>query len=217
MKVDEKALAAALRAVSGCKVSDPFGYDAALPDVLSAAILAYEAAKPAVDAGASLRMCEEMLGFDPSNHHNALACPYCNPDKMVLAKPAAASEAGCEPVAWRYKLKISSLNRWTYLDNGSADFFGPQYETQPLYAAPKADSLSSERETVKALREALAKEAHVANEWADMAVNGLQHLRNIKAGIETADDALTNSEACLVHCQEVSRSDARALTQEGGS
>ncbi len=24
--------------------------------------------------------------FDPSNHHNALACPYCNPDNLSLSK-----------------------------------------------------------------------------------------------------------------------------------
>ena len=31
----------------------------------------------------------EALGFDPTNHHNALACPYCNPKGSALASPPA--------------------------------------------------------------------------------------------------------------------------------
>lgn len=30
--------------------------------------------------------------FDPSNHHNALACPYCNPDNLSLWESAPRSE-----------------------------------------------------------------------------------------------------------------------------
>lgn len=37
--------------------------------------------------------------------------------------------------------------------------------------------------------------AHIANEWADMATNGVQWLRNIRDGISTADDALTEMES----------------------
>ena len=44
---------------------------------------------------------------------------------------------------------------------------------------------------------------HSANEWADMAVNGLQWVRNIAQGISTAQDALTNLESNLAHCREV--------------
>lgn len=36
---------------------------------------------------------------------------------------------------------------------------------------------------------------HVANEWADMACNGLQWLRNIRDGLSTVDDALAEMEA----------------------
>lgn len=44
---------------------------------------------------------------------------------------------------------------------------------------------------------------HIANEWADMATNGLQWLRNIKDGISTSADALENMEACMAHCRQV--------------
>lgn len=44
---------------------------------------------------------------------------------------------------------------------------------------------------------------HVANEWADMAINGLQHLRNIAEGISTVPEAIANMERCLKHCQDV--------------
>lgn len=44
---------------------------------------------------------------------------------------------------------------------------------------------------------------HIANEWADMACNGIQWLHNIKEGISTADEALANMAENLRHCQEV--------------
>lgn len=40
------------------------------------------------------RRIYEALGFDPINHHNALKCPYCNPNGMVLVLPAATERAG---------------------------------------------------------------------------------------------------------------------------
>lgn len=39
---------------------------------------------------------------------------------------------------------------------------------------------------------------HISNEFADMACNGLQWLRNIKEGISTVDDALAEIEANMV-------------------
>jgi len=44
---------------------------------------------------------------------------------------------------------------------------------------------------------------HSANEWADMAINGLQWLRNIVDGISDPKEALANMESCLKHCREV--------------
>lgn len=48
----------------------------------------------------------------------------------------------------------------------------------------------------------------VANEWADMAVNGLQWVRNIIDGISTPEDALANLELNLAQCQRVNNGSA---------
>lgn len=42
---------------------------------------------------------------------------------------------------------------------------------------------------------------HEANEWADMAINGLQWVRNIQDGTSTADKALENLSSNLAHCR----------------
>lgn len=47
---------------------------------------------------------------------------------------------------------------------------------------------------------------HSANEWADMAANGLQWVRNIADGISDPKVALENLEANLKHCREVNDS-----------
>ncbi|WP_293385600.1 hypothetical protein, partial [Phenylobacterium sp. SCN 70-31] len=57
------------------------------------------------------------------------------------------------------------------------------------------DALRAENERLK----------HIANEWADTATSGLQWLRNIRDGISTVEDALSNMDACLEHCQETAR------------
>ena len=44
---------------------------------------------------------------------------------------------------------------------------------------------------------------HSANEWADMAINGLQWLRNIVDGTSDPKKALANMEKNLVHCRSV--------------
>ena len=46
---------------------------------------------------------------------------------------------------------------------------------------------------------------HVANEWADMATNGIQYMRNVKEGITTFDEALAGLAGDLEHCCEVSK------------
>jgi hypothetical protein len=43
-------------------------------------------------AGASL---PAQPRFDPANHHNALACPYCNPDRLTLTTRKGASTVRC--------------------------------------------------------------------------------------------------------------------------
>ena len=44
---------------------------------------------------------------------------------------------------------------------------------------------------------------HAANEWADMATNGIQWVRNISCGISTPEEALKGLEADLAHCRAV--------------
>lgn len=53
--------------------------------------------------------------------------------------------------------------------------------------------------------DALTTWKHVANEWADMAINGLQHARNVADGMtmSTPTEIQANLEACYVHCREV--------------
>lgn len=51
-------------------------------------------------AGEGRRICEA-LGFDPANHHNALRCPYCNPEGLVLSPAPAAGQAGAVPDSLR--------------------------------------------------------------------------------------------------------------------
>ena len=50
---------------------------------------------------------------------------------------------------------------------------------------------------------------HVINEWADVAYNGVQWLRNIRDGISTAEEAIENMNTGLAHCQKVT-SEAKA-------
>lgn len=61
-------------------------------------------------------------------------------------------------------------------------------------AAPAAGAVAGPN--MEALR-------HSANEWADMAINGLQWLRNIVAGVSDAKTALENMESNLAHCRAV--------------
>jgi len=51
---------------------------------------------------------------------------------------------------------------------------------------------------------------HAANEWADMACNGVQWIRNIRDGISTAEEALENLASNMTHCRETQ---ARAGTE----
>ncbi|KQO69515.1 hypothetical protein ASF22_02590 [Methylobacterium sp. Leaf87] len=48
--------------------------------------------------GDGRRICEA-LGFDPANHHNALKCPYCNPDGLKFAAPVGEDETGVREAA----------------------------------------------------------------------------------------------------------------------
>jgi len=61
-------------------------------------------------------------------------------------------------------------------------------------------------ERIEELEQRLEAVRHCANEWADMALNGLQWTRNIAEGISSAEDARDNMEVCLEHCREVNNS-----------
>ncbi len=45
--------------------------------------------------------------------------------------------------------------------------------------------------------------SHESNEWADVATNGLQWLKNVRDGISTIDDAVADMERGIKHCRQV--------------
>jgi hypothetical protein len=47
------------------------------------------------------------------------------------------------------------------------------------------------------------KERHIANEWADMATNGIQWLRNIQDGISVPEEALKEMESNLARIRQL--------------
>ena len=57
---------------------------------------------------------------------------------------------------------------------------------------------------------------HEANEWADMAINGLQWVRNIQDGTSTADKALENLSSNLAHCRATQARTALASAPVAG-
>ena len=50
----------------------------------------------------------------------------------------------------------------------------------------------------------LAECEHVANEWSDVATNGLQWLKNIQHNVSTVDEALAALSGDIIHCRNVS-------------
>lgn len=40
--------------------------------------------------------------FDPTNHHNALTCPYCNPDRKLIIQPTNDELAHALQIAAEY-------------------------------------------------------------------------------------------------------------------
>lgn len=41
----------------------------------------------------------EALGFDPTNHHNAMACPYCNPERLRSTRSRTTDEETTDEAA----------------------------------------------------------------------------------------------------------------------
>lgn len=67
----------------------------------------------------------------------------------------------------------------------------PKPDVQPKYTAEAVAHWQLER-----MR-------HIANEWADMATNGPQYLRNVRDGICTIDEALAGLAKDYEHCRKV--------------
>lgn len=53
------------------------------------------------------------------------------------------------------------------------------------------------------LLRSLKQQSHAANEWADMATNGMQWIRNIQDGISTPEEALKALQQDLANCRDV--------------
>lgn len=69
-----------------------------------------------------------------------------------------------------------------------------------LAAAPRPQPVA---QPVQAQPSELERMRHIANEWADMATNGLQWIRNIADGTSLPAVALENMESNLKHCRLV--------------
>lgn len=107
----------------------------------------------------------------------------------LRAELAALKAQAAQPVAWMDDFG----NAFPLAANkGAGSWLDDHKRTwKPLYTAPQAAQPNWD-----ALR-------HAANEWADMATNGLQWVRNINDGISTPAVALENLAQCLAHCQKV--------------
>lgn len=64
------------------------------------------------------------------------------------------------------------------------------------------NELQEARDRIKALEDKIEVVRHVSNEWADMACNGIQWIKNIKEGISTPEAALENLGTNLEHCRK---------------
>jgi hypothetical protein len=87
---------------------------------------------------------------------------------------------------------------------------------QETAASASVAGLSGAQPEAPAEPSALEVLRHTANEWADMASNGLQWLRNIRDGVSTVEDALSSMLRDYAHCREVNDApaacEARRLT-----
>jgi len=127
----------------------------------------------------------------------------------------ALEQAMREPVGLRETLTRFLADKGVYLSKESIDDFmaraaPPAQQAQPTDARPPdigrtcpfCDASWVEQAQAEAVPDWNALR-HSANEWADMATNGLQWLRNIVDGISDPKEALSNMEDNLKHCQGV--------------
>jgi hypothetical protein len=52
---------------------------------------------------------------------------------------------------------------------------------------------------------------HIANEWADMAINGIQAIRNVRDGIQTVDEVHASLISDLKYCREVNDAQIKSV------
>lgn len=95
-------------------------------------------------------LATKMDAVDPSNHHNALACPYCNPDGALVR--ASQPSEGWQPIetaveedvllvydeGYIGKAMLTADRRWLDVECGRDDAFfdPPPTHWQPLPAPP---------------------------------------------------------------------------------
>ncbi|WP_423459922.1 hypothetical protein [Ottowia sp. VDI28] len=122
----------------------------------------------------AIRACIEIV-----KRYGAGTTAYQERDMAALITAAPSAPA---PEAALQELVNISQELGLYEDMASA----PAAPAAPAVAGPDLEAMR-----------------HRANEWADMAINGLQWLRNIVDGISDPKTALENMESNLVHCREV--------------
>ena len=170
------------------------------------------------------------LALDALLHHTEQTRPILRTDAAIEACRAALSAPAAQPVpaparddgmpasADERRLRRLLAARvgmpHTYYDDGEAqgqehgitiDFMREpvadiEAKLRALNVARAAQPLAPAPVTKPPCDEAIR---HAANEWADMAINGLQWLRNIVEGISDPTVALDSMESNMSHCRQV--------------
>lgn len=91
-----------------------------------------------------------------------------------------------------------ALNEWVLTDDART-------LARALFAAPVVAQDDAGEMAYESMR-------HQANEWADMATNGIQWIRNIKDGFSTPDEALADMFANIEHCRAVTQKTMKPAT-----
>lgn len=123
-------------------------------------------------------------------------------DYVLALKPPASAV----PDGWRIE-REGDWYRFSAADGTGINVRGPAnadvLSDSATLLCRLADALLDSRVKAPSLVAAGESWRHVANEWADMATNGLQWVRNLKEGGGNVDEALASLERCLRHCEAV--------------
>lgn len=83
-----------------------------------------------MSGGEDMRAVVEALGFEPDNHHNALKCPYCNPDGLTLsASPASPDREGLVEAVARMRERCAERHDWLAKDRANGHSGKPEWAT----------------------------------------------------------------------------------------